>query len=53
MARGKKVLPEGVKVVFEAITGRPQGRGIFGSEDEGDEGTRGRGKRSCNGWRSG
>jgi hypothetical protein len=37
MARGKKVLPEGVKVAFEAITGRARGRGIFGIEDEGDE----------------
>ena len=37
MARTKKVLPEGVKVVFEAVTGRPRGRGIFGIEDEGDE----------------
>lgn len=37
MARTKKVLPEGVKVMFEAVTGRPPGRGIFGIEDEGDE----------------
>jgi hypothetical protein len=37
MARAKKALPEGVKVVFEAVTGRPRGRGIFGIEDEGDE----------------
>ena len=37
MARTKKVLPEGVKVAFEALTGRPRGRGIFGIEDEGDE----------------
>jgi len=37
MARTKKVLPEGVKVMFEAVTGRPHGRGIFGIEDEGDE----------------
>jgi hypothetical protein len=37
MARTKKVLPEGVKVLFEAVTGRPRGRGIFGIEDEGDE----------------
>ena len=37
MARTKKALPEGVKVAFEALTGRPRGRGIFGIEDEGDE----------------
>jgi hypothetical protein len=37
MAHGKKALPEGVKVVFEAITGRTGGRGIFGIEEEGDE----------------
>jgi len=37
MARTKKVLPEGVKVQFEAVTGRPRGRGIFGIEEEGDE----------------
>src|SRR5215470_6401400 len=37
MARMKKVLPEGGKVMFEAVTGRPRGRGIFGIEDEGDE----------------
>ena len=37
MARTKKVLPAGVKVAFEAITGRPRGRGLFGIEDEGDE----------------
>jgi hypothetical protein len=37
MARTKKVLPEGVKVMFEAVTGRPRGRGIFGIEDEGEE----------------
>lgn len=37
MARGKKVLPEGVKVTFEAMTGRSRGRGLFGIEDEGDE----------------
>jgi len=36
MARTKKVLPEGVKVMFDAVTGRPRGRGIFGI-DEGDE----------------
>lgn len=40
MARTKKVLPEGVKVRFEAVTGRSRGRGIFGSEEEGDEGAR-------------
>src|SRR5215510_3095242 len=37
MARAKKGLPEGVKVQFETVTGRPRGRGIFGIEDEGDE----------------
>ena len=37
MAQGKKGLPEGVKVAFEAITGRARGRGIFGIEEEGDE----------------
>jgi hypothetical protein len=37
MAHTKKVRPEGVKVIFEAVTGRPRGRGIFGIEDEGDE----------------
>jgi hypothetical protein len=37
MARGKKALPEGVKVTFEAMTGRSRGRGLFGIEEEGDE----------------
>jgi hypothetical protein len=37
MGRGKKALPEAVKVTFEAVTGRARGRGIFGIEDEGDE----------------
>jgi hypothetical protein len=37
MARKKKVLPEGVKVRFGAVTGRPLKRGIFAIEDEGDE----------------
>lgn len=37
MARMKKILPEEVKVTYEAVTGRPPGRGIFGIEDEGDE----------------
>jgi hypothetical protein len=37
MGRGKTALAEGVKVTFEAITGRTRGRGIFGIEDEGDE----------------
>ena len=37
MARRKKALPEGVKGAFEAITGRPRGRGIVGIEDEGEE----------------
>ena len=37
MAQGKKALPEGVKVAFEAITGRTRGRGIFGIEEEGNE----------------
>ena len=30
-------MPKGVKVAFEALAGRPRGRGIFGIEDEGDE----------------
>jgi hypothetical protein len=37
MGRGKKALPEGLKVTFEALTGRTRGRGIFGIEDEADE----------------
>ena len=37
MRRGKKALPEGLKVTFEALTGRTRGRGLFGIEDEGDE----------------
>ena len=37
MARRKRALPKGVKVAFEALAGRPRGRGIFGIEDEGDE----------------
>jgi hypothetical protein len=37
MAKPKKTLPEGVRVAFEAVKGRPRGRGIFGIEDEGDE----------------
>src|SRR5262245_40139429 len=37
MAHRKKALPEGVKVTFEAITGRARGRGIFGIEEEGEE----------------
>ena len=37
MAQGKKALPEGVKVAFEAITGRTRGRGLFGIEEEGEE----------------
>jgi hypothetical protein len=37
MAHGKKALPEGVKVTFEAITERTRGRGIFGIEAEGEE----------------
>jgi hypothetical protein len=38
MAHGEKALPEGVKVTCEAITGRTRGRGIFGIEEEGNEG---------------
>jgi hypothetical protein len=37
MARTKRTLPAGVKVTFEAITGRARERGIFGIEDEGEE----------------
>src|SRR5690242_9971152 len=37
MAQRKKALAEGVKVAFEALTGRPRGRGIFGIEEEGNE----------------
>jgi hypothetical protein len=37
MGHGKAALPEGIKVTFEAITGRARGRGIFGIEDEGEE----------------
>ena len=37
MAQRKKALAEGVKVAFEAITGRTRGRGIFGIEEEGNE----------------
>ena len=37
MARTKRVLPEGVKVRFETVTGRPRGRGSFAIEEEGDE----------------
>jgi len=36
MGGGKKVLPEGVKVTFEAITVPTGGRGIFGIEEEAD-----------------
>lgn len=37
MAQGKKALPEGVTVAFEAMTGRTRGRGICGIEEEGEE----------------
>jgi hypothetical protein len=37
MAQTKKVLPEGLKVTFEAITGWVRGRGLFGIEEEEDE----------------
>ena len=40
MAHRKKARPEGAKVTLEAITGRTRGRGIFGIEEEGDEGAR-------------
>ena len=36
MGRGKRALPEGLKVTFEALTGRSGGRGIFGIEDAAD-----------------
>src|SRR5437773_3575790 len=36
MGRGKKPLPEGLKVTFEAIVGRSGGRGIFALEDDAD-----------------
>jgi hypothetical protein len=36
MGRGKKALPAGLTVTFEAITGRARGRGICGIEDEGE-----------------
>jgi hypothetical protein len=37
MGRGKKALPEGVKVTCEAIVGRQGGKGIFGIEDAAEE----------------
>ena len=37
MGRGKKGVPKGLKVTFEALTGRSGGRGIFGIEDAADE----------------
>jgi hypothetical protein len=37
MGRGKKALPEGLKVKFEAIVGRQGGKGIFGIEDDAEE----------------
>lgn len=37
MGRGKKALPEGVKVTFAAIVGRQGGEGIFGIEDAAEE----------------
>src|SRR5438067_1832761 len=36
MGRGKKPLPEGLKVTFEGIVGRSGGRGIFALEDDAD-----------------
>ena len=36
MGRGKKPLPEGLKVTFEAMVGRSGGRGIFAIEDAAD-----------------
>jgi hypothetical protein len=37
MGRGKKALPEGLKVKFEAIVGRQGGKGSFGIEDDAEE----------------
>jgi hypothetical protein len=37
MGRGKKALPEGVKVTFAAIVGRQGAKGIFGIEDTAEE----------------
>ncbi len=37
MGRGKKPLPEGLKVMFVAVAGWRGGGGIFGIEDEADE----------------
>ena len=36
MGQGKRALPERVKVRFEALTGRSDGRGIFGIADPAD-----------------
>jgi hypothetical protein len=40
MGRGKKALPEGGKVTFEAIVGRQGGKGIFGIEEAAEEAAR-------------
>ena len=40
MGHGKRALPKGLKVTFEALRGRSGGRGIFGIEDAADEKTR-------------
>jgi hypothetical protein len=37
MGQRKRAVPEGLKVTFEALTGRSGGRGIFGIEDAADE----------------
>jgi hypothetical protein len=37
MGQGKRAVPEGLKVTFEAVTGRSGGKGIFGIEDAADE----------------
>jgi hypothetical protein len=37
MGRGKKGLPEGMKVTFAALVGRQGGKGIFGIEDVAEE----------------
>src|SRR3954453_2051952 len=36
MGRGKNVVPEGLKVTFEAMGAPTGGRGIFGIEEEAD-----------------
>lgn len=37
MGRQEKTLPEGLRVTFEAVTGRMGSKGIFGIEEEADE----------------